>query len=95
MADPKSGKDDSQTTTAAPDTEAPETSAEAIAKNKGKRRSLEEKVSWLEDENDKLKGKTSTLENTLKEISDMLKTKPSSTPAQKSLWDEINQWLES
>ena len=73
----------------------PKTSGEEIEEGKRRRkRDVEERCSFLEDENQTLKGALSDLQKQWKELSDSLKTKPASNGKDKSLWDELENFFD-
>jgi hypothetical protein len=70
------------------------TSAEEIEETpRKKRRSVEERVSFLEDENSSLREKNDSLSKQLDDICKSLKTKPSESTPGKSLLDDLSDFF--
>ena len=76
-----------------PPKEQVKTSAEEIEEQPRKRkRSVEDRVAFLEDENSTLRESNKSLEKQIADICKSLSSKPSSTPG-KSLWDELDSFF--
>lgn len=77
-------------------TENPSNAAEVIAADdqgqRRRKRSLEDRCAVLEDENDKLRGRCTSLEKMIADIAGSLKTKNGSENG-KSLWQEIEEFF--